>query len=406
MEVNKDIGNGIKDRLEDLNMTPDTMVWDKIEIDLKKKKKKRFAYFWFPLAGVSILALIFILFNTNGSINSKTNVTKGNKQTLSPKPELKTKDLNVISNNSNLNVNSTKIGNSNTTKNTQITTANNSITVSNSYYINNKTASNKNNTPYNNPKFGTNKNNTNIAYKTIPKQLSLNSSQELKNGNGNGNGNGNLKNTKKTDSLVNIKTKDSIPNENKLKEEKTSKKDSINTPELRRWSVLPFASIDQFSSFNHATTNNTSSNYGIKFNYLATEDLSLRIGVSKLNLNFTTNEDTFNFTEKISYIEIPLEIKQKLIKGKINTSIVAGISYLLLEDASIYTDGIPNNLGIDSIENTNMSINLGLSFDTLIINKLHFVIEPMFKYHFKPLENRLKSKTYTLSILGGLEYKF
>ncbi|AXO81187.1 hypothetical protein DZC78_12585 [Olleya aquimaris] len=139
---------------------------------------------------------------------------------------------------------------------------------------------------------------------------------------------------------------------------------------------------------------------------MATEDLSLRIGVSKLNLNFTTNEDTFNFTEKISYIEIPLEIKQKLIKGKINTSIVAGVSYLLLEDASIYTDGIPNNLGIDSIENTNMSVNLGLSFDTLIINKLHFVIEPMFKYHFKPLENRLKSKTYTLSILGGLEYKF
>ena len=106
------------------------------------------------------------------------------------------------------------------------------------------------------------------------------------------------------------------------------------------------------------------------------------------------------------YDQIPLEIRQKLIKGKINTSIIGGISYLILDKAALYTDGIQNNLQIETIENSNMSVNLGLSFDTLIIKKLHFVVEPIFKYHFKPLENRLDSKTFTLSVLGGLEYKF
>ena len=404
MEVNKDIGDGIKHRLKDLHKAPDVMVWTKIEADLKKKKKRRFLFFLLPTIGLSlILLLIFKIktdkkeatINTDAISNTSINKVK-NTTTVSTKTNFSK------SNNNTNSLDSNAIG---------------SITVKQNKPLNNNTSTNKYQTN-SNSKF---KNNTSKPTNTSGYTIlnKTNNTTKLKTTTSSNTTSGNttkkqkiipadslITSTIKKDHLALKKQADSISKKQVLKQKKAVKTDSINQKIIKKWSVMPYASLDYFGSLNHATKDNTSTNYGIKLSYLATEDISLRIGVAKLDLNFTSNEDTYNFTEEISYYEIPLEIKQRILKGKANTSIVAGVSYLLLDKSEIYTDGIENNLQIESIENTNMSINLGLSFDTLLIKKLHFVVEPMFKYHFKPLENRFDSKTYTLSILGGLEYKF
>ncbi|WP_272021851.1 hypothetical protein [Olleya namhaensis] len=399
MEVNKDIGDGIKHRLKDLHKAPDVMVWTKIEADLKKKKKRRFLFFLLPTIGLSlILLLIFKIktdkkeatINTDAISNTSINKVK-NTTTVSTKTNFSKSNNNTTSLDSNaigsITVKQNKPLNNNTSTNKYQTNSNSKFknnpskpTNTSGYTILNKT----NNTT---KLKTTTSSNTTKKQKIIPADSLISS-------------------TIKKDHLALKKQADSISKKQVLKQKKAVKTDSINQKIIKKWSVMPYASLDYFGSLNHATKDNTSTNYGIKLSYLATEDISLRIGVAKLDLNFTSNEDTYNFTEKISYYEIPLEIKQRILKGKANTSIIAGVSYLMLDKASIYTDGIENNLQIESIENTNMSLNLGLGFDTLLLKKLHFVLEPMFKYHFKPLENRLDSKTYTLSILGGLEYKF
>ena len=398
MEANKDIGEGIKHRLKDLNKAPDVMVWAKIEADLKKKKKRRFLFFLLPTIGLSlILLLVFKIKTDKKEATIKTDVISN-----TTKNKVNTK-LNATTDNKNLNTGTLKINNVNTSNNTigNITVKQNKALktktgASNNY---NQSSNSKNNTTKQtstNSYVGLNnttKTNTTITDNTTTKQKIMLADSLAAN-------------TENKDLLAFKKQNDSISKKQVLKQKTVVETDSINQKLMKKWSVMPYASLDYFGSFNHATKDNTSTNYGLRLSYLATEDISLRIGVAKLDLNFTSNEDTFNFTEKISYYEIPLEIKQRILKGKANTSIVTGVSYLLLDKSEIYTDGIENNLQIESIENTNMSINLGLSFDTLLIKKLHFVVEPMFKYHFKPLENRFDSKTYTLSILGGLEYKF
>ena len=399
MEVNKDIGDGIKHRLKDLHKAPDVMVWTKIEADLKKKKKRRVLFFLLPTIGLSlILLLIFKIktdkkeatINTDAISNTSINKVK-NTTTVSTKTNFSK------SNNNTTSLDSNAIG---------------SITVKQNKPLNNNTSTNKHQTNSNSKfKNNTSKPTNTSGYTILNKTNNITKLKTTTSGNTTKNQNkipadSLTTNTVKKDLLALKKQADSISKKQVLKQKNAVKTDSINQKAMKKWSVMPYASLDYFGSLNHATKDNTSTNYGIKLSYLATEDISLRIGVAKLDLSFTSNEDTYNFTEKISYYEIPLEIKQRILKGKANTSIIAGVSYLMLDQASIYTDGIENNLQIESIENTNMSLNLGLGFDTLLLKKLHFVLEPMFKYHFKPLENRLDSKTYTLSILGGLEYKF
>ncbi|PKG49921.1 hypothetical protein [Olleya sp. 1-3] len=399
MEVNKDIGDGIKHRLKDLHKAPDVMVWTKIEADLKKKKKRRFLFFLLPTIGLSLILLLIFKIKTdkkeatiktdaisNTSINKVKNTT-----TISTKTNFSK------SNNNTTSLDSNAIG---------------SITVKQNNQLNNNTSTNKYQTNSNSKfKNNTSKPTNTSGYTILNKTNNTTKLKTTTSGNTTKKqkiipADSLITSTIKKDLLALKKQADSISKKQVLKQKKAVKTDSINQKIIKKWSVMPYASLDYFGSLNHATKDNTSTNYGIKLSYLATEDISLRIGVAKLDLNFTSNEDTYNFTEEISYYEIPLEIKQRILKGKANTSIIAGVSYLMLDKASIYTDGIENNLQIESIENTNMSLNLGLGFDTLLLKKLHFVLEPMFKYHFKPLENRLDSKTYTLSILGGLEYKF
>jgi len=57
MENKKDIGKAFREKLKDLDQTPDDKVWNAIYADLQKKKKKRFIFpFWMKTVGFLLLA--------------------------------------------------------------------------------------------------------------------------------------------------------------------------------------------------------------------------------------------------------------------------------------------------------------------------------------------------------------
>lgn len=65
MENNKDIGKVFREKLKDLDQSPDSKVWDAINADLQKKKKRRSLPFWFTTIGIVLVVGSFYYFIEN-----------------------------------------------------------------------------------------------------------------------------------------------------------------------------------------------------------------------------------------------------------------------------------------------------------------------------------------------------
>ena len=65
MENNKDIGKIFREKLQNLDQSPDNKVWEAINADLQKKKKRRLLPFWFTAIGIVLIvgSLIFFIGN-------------------------------------------------------------------------------------------------------------------------------------------------------------------------------------------------------------------------------------------------------------------------------------------------------------------------------------------------------
>lgn len=65
MENKKDIGKAFREKLKDLNQTPDDKLWNAIRADLQKRKKRRFIFlFWMTTAGFLFFSVgaLFVVF--------------------------------------------------------------------------------------------------------------------------------------------------------------------------------------------------------------------------------------------------------------------------------------------------------------------------------------------------------
>ena len=72
MENKKDIGKAFREKLDQLDKSPNENLWDAIHADLQKKKKRRviFIPFWMKMAGIFALGGLFTLFVLNGSVHN------------------------------------------------------------------------------------------------------------------------------------------------------------------------------------------------------------------------------------------------------------------------------------------------------------------------------------------------
>ena len=247
---------------------------------------------------------------------------------------------------------------------------------------------------------------------------------------------------------------------------------SDSEEKFKRWSVAPniapvyFNSLGKGSSIhpefvNYSKTGDVNMSYGIAGSYAINKKLSVRVGIHKVNLGYSTNNvvvynnieapidtpllklyrnieiaedakslafisvENFNFAQvpgvatdfirssidqKLGFVEIPVELKYNLSKKKLNINLIGGFSTLLLSDNEIYSvdNGKSTLLGkATNINNTSFSANFGLGLDFKMSDKFNLNIEPIFKYQLNTFNDTSGDfKPFFIGVYSGLSFKF
>jgi hypothetical protein len=250
----------------------------------------------------------------------------------------------------------------------------------------------------------------------------------------------------------NQSVKNNDPKNNKKEILKATEEDTIANPEIKEKSFEVFvygsptlSGLNKNKSLldnrlnNNATTSNVTFSYGAYFCYQGTANFSLRLGLGLINLNLITQDVPVNTTsysninyskgmsnayiysqsnnseymkiiQEISYIEIPLEAKYRIIHQKFGINAIMGINYLFLNNNEITaktTDGSTFKIGnTANLMDRTVGLNFGMGFEYNLTKKIKLNMEPMFKYHFKNSQDDNESKLLSMNVLTGLQIKF
>ncbi|MEZ4801917.1 MAG: hypothetical protein R2797_04030 [Gelidibacter sp.] len=428
METKKDIGQGVKEKLGNYSSSPRDVVWHNIKNDLsKRKKKKRIIIFWFSVVG-SLLIGMAILYTINGNDADKefnrfdTNQTVNNNLTNAEKKDsINTTDKTINESLSNQpfadsTSNEAVVGND---KKSKPSILDNVLSKTN----NHDSRRSSENPQRKEPLYPSEKKLSDHKDILDNSEINLQDSNRFTDG----------INTTKRLSIVNdydnisigetIESKKVLtdstlqdtlakPTKREFKPLAESDQEKQNDAESKtdKWSIYPNVSLVHYDGFKRSFSNQNSFNYGLYLTYLPSNRASFRLGVHNLNLQQTSNSNLgYDEKQEISYLEIPIEIKYAFIDKKIRVSVIGGFSYLILQDATItqsLNDGPLKYSNKNQFTNSTLSLNIGIEFQTKIYNKLYFNVEPFAKYHITPYSASKDFYPFTISIIGGLEYKF
>jgi hypothetical protein len=220
------------------------------------------------------------------------------------------------------------------------------------------------------------------------------------------------------------------------------------------------------SSINEQVANNSQDSdlnisYGVAVDYNFAPRWSVRTGVHQLNVNYSTQDVTYGsgagalainsaapsggfnnnavgnsntppvvddsfaqelvsvrtfggfsgeLSQQLGYLEVPLEVKYRLVDRRLGVNVLGGFSALFLTDNSVNvtSDGQRLDLGEDSnFQDFNQSANFGLGIDYRFTNRFGLSVEPTFKYQLNALRNDVADfRPYTLGVYTGLMYRF
>lgn len=471
----KDIGIVIKEKLKNLDKSPNDNGWNAIQSDLDKKKKRRLIPFWFSYVGIFFAGILFswLIFNNSFDQNSFFNL-KENSITTKEKKNGNLNSTNIESSNKNTNSNDSILNSENNSSiiNKEKIVFNDKIVKSKVIVkTNSKIDSNKKNTIKTKIANFTSKNKSNRnksfsktkkLYTYKEKVASTNKSNFKKNNDftSEANSNETIDNSFSTKEFAGIENKNSSEDitaktiaKDSLKNKRnipTTNKDSITKTIEKEKSFAVFVygspTTSVFSSNNSSLDNRLNSNskkaeitfsYGAYLCYYGTGNLSLRIGIGKNNLKYTTQNvpvNTFNYSnigysngfsnaiiysqsnnseymniiQDISYIEIPLEAKYKFLNKKVGLCAIIGINHLILDknEVSVVTEnGLKYKIGktANQFEST-FGANLGLGLDYKLSKNIKFNIEPMLKYQLRSNQEETKMNPFNFNILTGFEF--
>jgi hypothetical protein len=252
------------------------------------------------------------------------------------------------------------------------------------------------------------------------------------------------------------------PLEELLKEKEQQQKTNPNS-EIDRWqiasSVAPVyfnslaggSTIDAQFAENQKTTE-TQMSYGLGVQYAVNKKISVRTGINKLNLGYNTNGIEFmptlngqilsnvepnNFgqtfmmqnvsgvtafienpiqtrdqgylNQRLGYLEIPLEIKYRLIDKKIGFTLIGGMSSMILTDNQINAVSSSFNTNLGEASNVNsfsFSTNLGVGLEYRFFKSFQANFEPMLKYQMNTFSNNTSGfKPYFFGLYSGISYR-
>ena len=494
MKKNKNIDELFKERFKNFEASPSPNVWNKIQAKLKEKDDRKVIPLWFKLGGIAALfALLFTIGNAilnvplnkiNDSIVNENSIeintekvhntivnhnviqndivlTEDNNEVKSTKKLLIKKPSNSTNNSNGVNRSETKVASNN--KNSRVTKKQ-----SLQHLIQDSKAIIKR-------QEAVAKGNANLVDKT--KDQLINKNSEINKNVEAVAVNKNIKDTPENSSstekkeVVKEENKKSIFDAiNKTSEEQVVIAKLDNTSQ-NRWEVTPnvapvyYNSLTEGSSIDPSFSDNPKNGdlniaYGVRVSYNLNKRLSMRSGVSNVNLSYSTTgldigtgpvsastasieyssrnnvtivvdkgalvnqnpDETFGnvtpkstngeplLNQKISYYEMPLELNYTLINKNFGISVIGGFSALLLgnNEVSIEAGDFNEVLGeASNLSSLSFTTNVGLGLNYSFSKKLMFNIEPMFKYQLNPYtDSSVNFKPYYLGIYSGLSFKF
>ncbi|AWG20886.1 hypothetical protein FFWV33_04670 [Flavobacterium faecale] len=247
-------------------------------------------------------------------------------------------------------------------------------------------------------------------------------------------------------------------------EQKNKKNKAIVDANKGKWKIVPTVApvylqtstggspIDKQLSENDKTAN-TNLSFGLGVRYAVTPKLSIRSGINKLALDYSTSgiryspnvvssglssvvfksdtafevqsaaNDTQNnantvtqksiegsINQKMGYFELPMEVSYALLNKKFGLSLIGGFSTLFLSENKILLQSNATNAIQGEANNLNkihLSSNFGVGFKYQIVPSLQFHFEPMVKYQWNTFSSNSNDfKPVFLGLYSGVSYQF
>ncbi|PZW44108.1 outer membrane protein with beta-barrel domain [Mesonia algae] len=490
MSNKKNIDRLYQEKFKDFEATPHKRVWKNIEQELKKDKKRRvIPIFWYKTAGVAAaIALLIFLGDTLFEPEQVEIVNSSNpkEETLKDEsvPSLKNTVINKSKESSvSLQENDklkTEIKIAETSPSTTPKKENNTDFYSQQESVK---KSNKRFNSYNSAHENKTQNiaQTNHASAEAKTKKNLLETTENFKEETDFNQDGNLKldNTNLAATVINkdsTLTKENLEKENalaqrekELKEENNDEKEDDETESFARWNIRPNVSpvyygnlSDSGSPIDPQFSNNNASGevsmaYGVNFAYAVSKKLKVRTGVSRVKLNYSTNDVAFTSSvepmnlsgvnsnartkniqvvsarpsgnqdqsiqgrninpytsgalkQQVGFIEVPLEIEYAILDKRFGIHLIGGASSLILNENEVAissSEGVTNLGKANNLNSVSFSTNLGVGLGYEISEKLDFNVEPTFKYQLNTFSGNTNGfKPYYFGIYTGLNFKF
>lgn len=260
---------------------------------------------------------------------------------------------------------------------------------------------------------------------------------------------------------------------NDLHELESNKTEVTDVP-FNRWTLSPNASPVYYNAMGNGSpihesfgdntkTGDINLSYGVNVGYDVSKRLTVRSGIHRVDysystkdialvpsidgpdvttINFRANNVAFNIQDKeaptnerfaqyqlpttessifekqiegdlnqrMSFIEVPVEVKYALLDKKIGINVIGGVSTLLLTENSIVLDSpeLLTELGeATNVNDVSFSTNIGLGIDYKFSKQLEFNLEPMLKYQLNTFSgNTGNFNPYSIGVYTGVSFRF
>jgi len=251
-----------------------------------------------------------------------------------------------------------------------------------------------------------------------------------------------------------------------LKKNEKEEEKKIAEAKMNRWQItsnvapIYFSStangspIDaQFAENSKSYENNLS--FGVGVNYAVNKKISVRTGVNKFTLGYSTNDvvffaamDEVSFgnvsssaagstiqvvsqnnsealrpfsngiqntnegimTQRMGYLEVPVEMSYKLIDKKFGVNVIGGLSTLFLNENEVSVSSSTMSASLGKAKNLNdihFSTNVGLGFKYRFWKSFEANFEPMFKYQINTFNKDAGNfKPYFIGLYSGVSFNF
>ena len=127
----------------------------------------------------------------------------------------------------------------------------------------------------------------------------------------------------------------------------------------------------------------------------------------KADLNYISS----NVYQDMSFLELPVIMRYKVIDRKIGLNLIGGMSYNFLVNNSVYAMASGNKYDIGTTQGLNtvyLSSSLGMGMEYNLSKTFSLNVEPTLRYYLNPVNSGGTSvfHPYSLGIFSGLSYRF